>query len=407
MDREIVVKVEAPHAGQVDIVESSARFRVVCCGRRFGKTTLGINWLIEGAQKGEACGWFAPNYPALVEVWDAVVYGLGGLIRSANKAEHRMTVAGGGILRFWSLDRPDTIRGVKYHRAVVDEASFAPELEKAWQSVILPTLMDYRGAALILGTPNGLNYFAELFEKGTSGDPEYASFRKPSFSNPYIPVDAIAAYKRDTAERVFRQEIMAEFVEDAGGVFHNVNACVDSGRDKNEKKRPGVSYFMGVDLAATIDFTVLTVVGNDGRQVFFRRYNRVDWEKNEGLIVRAAKEYNASVIMDATGVGEPVVERVRKTLYSENIRVKGVKLTNSNKYEMCTRLNLAFERGEIRLMDIPVQTIELLSYEYQSTPGGQFKRVAAPPGKHDDSVVALLLAVHGMASRRPIKVLTA
>lgn len=407
MNREIVVRMDAPHSGQVDIVESSARFRVVCCGRRFGKTTLGINWLIEGARLGESCGWFAPNYPALVEVWDAVTAGLGGLVRSANKAEHRMVIVGGGVLRFWSLDRPDTIRGVRYHRAVVDEASFAPELEKAWQSVILPTLMDFKGKAMILGTPNGLNYFAELFSKGLEGGGDYESFRKPTYSNPYIPVDEIRRYKQDIAERVFKQEVMAEFVEDAGGVFHNVNSCIDSGREKNEKAAPRVSYYMGVDLASTIDFTVITVVGSDGRQVFYRRYNRIDWERNEGLIVNAAKEYRASVVMDATGVGEPVVERVRKSLYSEGVRVRGVKLTNSNKYEMCTRLNLAFEKGEIRLMDIPTQTMELLSYEYQSTPGGQFKRVAAPAGKHDDTVVALLLAVHGMASRRPIKVLSA
>ena len=399
------IELPAPHAGQLPILQDKTRFQILCCGRQFGKTTLGLTSLLLSAQKGEKTAWFAPNYSQLEEVWTEAERLLKPMILTCQRQVHRMELVNGGHIRFWSLDDPDTVRGVFYHRIVVDEASIVRNLSYAWSAVIGPTLFRHEGRAMVLGTPKGLDFFSELYKRGTGGDPDYKSYRLPTYANPYIPRKVIEQYRNDMASRVYRQEVEAEFVADAGGVFYGVDDCVDSKRTKNEEPVAGRRYFMGVDLAQTIDFTVITVVDDTGKQVFFKRYNRVEWERNEDFIAKVAQRYRPRVMMDKTGVGSPVVERVSKTLRECGVRTEGVILTQSNKYEMCMDLNLMLERGAVSLMNIPTQTLELLSYEYQAT-AQTMKRVSAPKGMHDDCVIALLLACRGLRSKRQARVLS-
>ena len=58
-----------PHHGQAQILKTTIRFRVVACGRRFGKTELGKILLTELALRGGRCWWLAPTYATASQVW--------------------------------------------------------------------------------------------------------------------------------------------------------------------------------------------------------------------------------------------------------------------------------------------------------------------------------------------------
>ena len=117
-----------PHAGQAQVIAEAKRFNVLDCGRRFGKTTLGIDRCVTPAVLPFPVGWFSPSYKMMLEVWREVVRILEPVIVRANSADHRIENLAGGVLEFWSLDNPDNSRGRRYKRVIVDEAAITPKL---------------------------------------------------------------------------------------------------------------------------------------------------------------------------------------------------------------------------------------------------------------------------------------
>jgi hypothetical protein len=60
-------------------------------------------------------------------------------------------------------------------------------------------------------------------------------------------------------------------------------------------------------------------------------------------------------------------------------------------------LTLAFERGELKILNDPDLVAELLAYQAERLPSGTL-RYGAPEGVHDDCVMALALAWSGAAA---------
>jgi tRNA(Met) C34 N-acetyltransferase TmcA len=132
-NKRIDLKLAAPHPAQAQIIQEAKRFNVVCCGRRWGKTQLGMDRLIEAALQGRPVAWFSPTNKAMGDVWRAVQTTLDQVILRKNEQERRLELIGGGVVDFWSLDNPDSGRGRKYALVVIDEAAMIPDLQAAWQ----------------------------------------------------------------------------------------------------------------------------------------------------------------------------------------------------------------------------------------------------------------------------------
>jgi phage FluMu gp28-like protein len=360
----------------------------VACGRRFGKSLLGIDRLIQPALNGGRSAWFSPTYPMLTEIWGETKRILQPVTMRVSAQEHRIELLTGGVVDMWSLENADSVRGRKYHRAILDEAAMVGNLEEAWNAAIRPTLTDYRGDAWLLSTPRGMNFFWKAWTWGSGTDqPEWMSWRMPTSANPFIDAEEIEAARKSLPERVFSQEYLAEFLEDAGGVFRKVRAAADEGRTANEAAVPGRFHSMGADLARAMDYTVITVLDDEGRQVYHERFNQISWERQIAAISEAAGRYEAQVWMDCTGVGDPIYEALAK----RGVRVQPFHFTMQSKTQLIDRLAMALENGRLRLMDVPEQTSELLAYQYEMT-ASRNVRMNAPAGLHDDCVIALALA---------------
>src|ERR1700680_4649365 len=190
MSKEIKLQLTALHPAQSLIIQQAKRFNVVCCGRRWGKTVLGMDRLTHPALQGKPVAWFAPNYRLMSDVWRELQDTLSPLIARTNQQEWRLELHGGGVVEMWSLDSPDAGRGRAYAVVVVDECAMVPNLEQAWQQTIRPMLTDHLGDAWFLSTPKGMNYFKALYDRGQ--DPErheWASWQMPSAANPFIDPD--------------------------------------------------------------------------------------------------------------------------------------------------------------------------------------------------------------------------
>src|SRR5438552_12286782 len=111
MSNTIELLLTRPHAAQGKVIEQAKRFNAVCCGRRWGKTVLGMDRLIHPALQGKAVAWFAPNYRLLSEVWRELQTTLRPIVASLNQQGRRIELHGGGTIEMWSLDSPDAGRG--------------------------------------------------------------------------------------------------------------------------------------------------------------------------------------------------------------------------------------------------------------------------------------------------------
>lgn len=303
---EIILKLPKLHPLQRQIKNSPARFKTAACGRRTGKTVLGSDILVSanrGALDGYPVAWFAPSYKYLSEVFDGFRTELSPIIKRCDGSQKTIELITGGKLDFWTLEDLEAGRGRKYAHIVVDEAAFAPNLEAQWQKSIRPTLTDLGGSAAFLSSPNGLNFFKKLFDRGDKSnaayDPDWQSWQAPTSSNPHIDPKEIEAARKELPSIIFRQEYLAEFLDASGALMRSEYL-----RYGNPPAGAKLVTTLGVDLAisqkTSADYTAIVVLQRDVTTgfIYIREVIRFRKQFHEilGEIQRMAKKWNPLVI---------------------------------------------------------------------------------------------------------------
>jgi len=377
------------HSGQAQVMAERKRRNVLCNGRRWGKNIFLQILATETAIRGGFVGWSAPVYKQTLDDYRAMDNILAPVITRKSGSEMRLEIVGGGVVEFWSLDKPDTIRGKKYHRFIVNEAGFVPDLMHIRNNVIMPTLIDYRGDEWYSGTPKGMNGFFNLFNQ--RGD-EWARWQMSSYSNPHIPAAELDGLKELMPERTFAQEIQAQFLEDGGGVFRNVRSAAIGKVQEAEKDH---QYIIGADWGRSNDATVFSVFDvAEKRQVAVDRMTDTDYASQRLRLKALADKYNhAAIIAESNSMGQPNIE----ALQNMDCFVTAFTTTNATKAGIIQALELAFERSDITILDDETQVMELTAYQSEKLPSG-LVRYSSPEGLHDDTVMAMALAWSGIAS---------
>src|SRR5690349_15911835 len=112
MSIEIELKLPEPHEGQRTVIQQAKRFNVACCGRRWRKSTLGMDRLIRLALEGFPTALFCPSYKIAGDSWRSLKETMRLAIRESSEQDRRFVLCGGGSLEVWSLaDSPDSGRG--------------------------------------------------------------------------------------------------------------------------------------------------------------------------------------------------------------------------------------------------------------------------------------------------------
>lgn len=373
----VTVDIPKLHAGQDRVAREASRFNVLECGRRFGKTTLGENLIIDTVLRGYPGGWFAPTYKTMLEQWKNLSRILKPVVTGSNKIEQQMAFVTGGILDFWSLDNVDSGRGRKYKRVIIDEASIIRDLEQAWNATIRPTLTDYRGDAWFLGTPKGRNFFHRLFSRGEHGKLNWKSWRLPTVANPFMDPSEVEEARQELPQHVFEQEYLGIPADDGGNPFglQAIAACVVLMSD-------GEPVVFGVDLAKSQDWTVVCGLDAQGRVCLLERWQG-QWGETRRRILSLVNGW--PTLIDSTGVGDPIVEDLQRA----RSNIEGFKFTSQSKQQLMEGLAGSIQQGTIGFPDGWLR-VELENFEYEYTRTGV--RYTAPSGLHDDGVCALALA---------------
>jgi hypothetical protein len=379
------------HPGQEKVLNHRARFKVLACGRRWGKSELGKTEILKAAHlEHKRCWWIAPTYQMASQIWrdlKKAVKHLKGVAISA--AERRIDLPKGGMIAIRSAHKPDKLRGEGLDFAVIDEAAFIAR--QAWSEVIRPMLATTRGGALFLSTPHGRNWFWDIFRIGLDPEEsEWQSFHFKSADAGLIDPEELASIQRNTAEVIWQTEYEAKFSDDSGQVFRRVTEA--SAPAPCDQPQPGHAYVAGVDWGRSRDYTAIAILdAATQKMVALERFNQVGWELQRDRLAALAQKWRPQVIWaEANSIGEPNIE----ALVRQGLPIRGFYTSAKSKAPLIEALALAIERNDITLLDDPVLLGELADYSFERLPGGGY-RYGAPPGAHDDTVIAAALAWHG------------
>lgn len=402
------IRLPYPHTGQRIVRTDAKRFNWLSAGRRWRKTTMGVSIAVEGAILGKHVLWGAPTYDQVRIAWGESVRAAGTV---ANFTQMRMTAEfpSGGRIIYRSLDDPDNARGHTADEAIFDEV--ADIKAAAYYEVVRPMLIDTKGGFWGIGTPKGRNWFWREYmtakdrvdtmswQVPTLGVEavDGVLIRKPHIlENPDISFEEIEQIYKTTPERVFMQEILAEFIESDGAVFRGVTEI--TGAPILSKGVPGNQYVMGADWGKMNDFTVLTVIDlMTTKVVHIDRFNEIDYVFQRGRLKNLWEAFNrCAVVAEENSMGMPVIEELRR----EGIGVQAFKTTNASKANIIESLSLAIERKELQIPSDELLIGELLAFEGVRLASGMMK-YGAPEGMHDDMVMSLALAYWGATGGSP------
>ena len=389
-----------PHPAQEQILRDKHKFITVVAGRKFGKTKMVAFYVI----------WYALTHPEHRILITAPSYQQSRIIyRECGRLLRRSILSclvesdlktpfpqiqfkNGAEIQFRSTQNPDLLRGEEAHLIIMDEAAYIKD--EVVTEVLEPMLLVTNGGWIKISTPAGHNHFYDTYLKGQSEEfPEYSSYRFPSTANPYVSQEFLELKKKELGEHsiAFRTEYLAEFVEDQNAVFRwqDIQKNITNIELIDRATHISRQYVIGCDLAKYQDYTVIVVLDvteKPYKLVHFERFNRRPYAEVIMRLKDLYKRFNhPKVMIDSTGVGDPVLEDL------QDIGAEGYVFTSKSKVQLIQRLQAALENGDIHYPYIEELIKELQFFEYQLTRTGV--KMEARSGFHDDCVIALALAV--------------
>jgi hypothetical protein len=260
--REVHIDLQEPHADQIKAYSLRSRFFAIRCGRRWGKTALDINMAVDEVLDGHYVGWFAPEYKFIAEAYRELASVLDPIKKTASRDGVFQAITGGRI-DFWSLENEIAGRSRKYHLVIIDEGAFTKAtMLDIWRKNIRPTLLDYKGSAIVSSNTNGIDADNFLWQICNQPEHGFTEYHAPTHNNPYLPADELEKLQAENHPLVYQQEYLAEFVDWSGVAFFALTSLTEDG--KSVEAPPVIDAVF-----ATIDSATKTGKDNDGTAVIY------------------------------------------------------------------------------------------------------------------------------------------
>ena len=381
------------HPSQSVIAKDTHRFRVVNCGRRFGKTSLAVLEMVAKAIYGnnrQIC-YIAPTYQQARDIaWQELKKVAQPAINKINESRLEITLntTKGGtssiLLRGW--ESIETLRGQRFDFIVVDEIASMRNWLVNWQEVIRPTLTDTQGEALFISTPKGFNHFYDLFNLQDK-DVDYKSFHLTSHENPHLPIEELNKAKQELTEDRFAQEYLADFRKTEGLVYKEFD------RERHiydgEVTAKLAEYIAGIDFGYTNPCAVMHIK---------KDYDNNYWVTEEWYRTGRTEAQIAEYVQTCMFNGvypDPENPSAIQVLSDRGIEVREVVKGKDSISTGINKVRNLFKRNKLRIHRSCVNLIsELETYSYPDKKADQ-NPPENPIKEHDHALDALRYAIMG------------
>jgi hypothetical protein len=357
-------------------------------GRQFGKTCLAENmaifWSINNPNT--TIFWVSPTDSQAQKVYKEIVNAIigSGCIKSKKmpKGDTEIVFHNGSKILFRSAMSEDSLRGQSVDYMILDEAAFIKK--DVFDTILLPMLSVRGKKCFICTTPKGKNWIYEYYLKAND-ILNWKSFRFSTYDSPYANADIINMFKETLPDKLFRQEIEAEFV-DSSSIFNNIGdiMCLN----KTISPIPGETYYAGVDIGLINDASVLSILNSDGDVVNYFRWTDIESPDLINEILKLNNIWKFNVIgIESNNQGLTIFQELKR-------KIKNIIDINTNqktKPEMINRLVHLFNMREIKMIKDDYLKIEFESFIFKQMNNGAIKFMA-DYGFHDDCVMSVAVA---------------
>lgn len=318
------------------------------------------------------------------------------LITKKNDSECIAYLKNGSIYQIKGANEPDRLRGPNPYGVVLDE--FDTMKFETWSEIVEPILRINNGWAWFVGTYKGKLKLYEFQQRGLdhSNFKEWKSWELRADRSGIVTKEQLEEARLSMPQTLFNQELLCIPMESEGSVFRNVRAIANA---IPQSPNPAHIYVMGVDLAKVQDFTVITVYDRaNNSQVYQDRFQTLEWPFQKKRIQAIAKHYNnALIIMDATGIGDPIVD----DLLRAGLAIEPIKITNEIKKELIEKLSIWIEQKKMSFIPFKETLLEFDNFSYEVQRNGRVF-YQARQGFHDDIVISHALSVYGLQPVIPL-----
>lgn len=377
-------------------LDNGIKRAVIVWHRRSGKDKVCFNYTVRRAI--EKVGTYFYLLPTRVQakqvIWDNIDNdGFKMLdhipseaIKGINGTELKIELINGSIIQLIPANEFSE-RGVGTNPIGVVFSEYSLTDQKAW-NYLRPILLANGGWVIFNFTPRGMNHAHNILQIAKQNPNEWFSEVLSIDDTKILSHEQIESERREgMPEDLIQQEYYCKFIEGGANFFKRVDENV--WRD-DWKPKELATYQIGVDLAKFHDYTVITQFDlSSFRALKQDRFNQMDYNLQKARIENAyLKSNNGRVIIDSTGVGEPVYD----DLYARKINVEPFRFNQKSRMDLLRNLQILLEQDRIKIPDDPILIAELKSMQYTLSTAGNLT-VQVPDGLHDDCIMSLALAV--------------
>lgn len=388
----MILELIKPHDLQKPIIEACLDdkyfFVVSVLGRQFGKTTLAENLAIYWAinNRDRIIYWVSPTDSQAQKVYKEIVHAIveSGVIKSKKqpKGDTEIVFKNNSKILFRSAASEDSLRGQSVDYMILDEAAF---IKRDTVEMILLPMLNVRGKkCLFITTPKGKNYIHEYFLKGQT-EPSWKSLRYSTLQSPLANKELIDMFRKTLPEKLFKQEIEAEFV-DSSSVFNNLEEllCLETSSSPATDTR----YFAGIDIGFVNDASVLTILDDYGNLVKYYRWTDLESPELIQEILRLNNIWKFdAVAIEINNQGLTIHQELKRKMSN----LHEFNTNSKTKPEIINRLIHLFNMKEMKLIKDEYLRIELESFIFKQNEIGTIKFMSEY-GFHDDVVMSLAIA---------------
>ncbi|PXV58798.1 terminase family protein [Dysgonomonas alginatilytica] len=419
-----VVQLYHPHQGQQEIhkyicnpnQKEVSKTIFLCCSRRWGKSYFALNQALYDALNvpNNKIGFLTPTYKLASELFNLLYAALGDSFpyylskaKGANSSSLKFRFNNGSSIEFHSfISQPENLRGLTFTELYIDE--FCLMDKDVYDAIVRPiTLTCTR--VVMMSTPRGKSHFShKIYLWGLKSEyKNYKSFHFDIYSNPLIPKSEVELIKESIPELIFRQEILAEWIEDdLTALFKNVDEVT-----VNIDNLPVKRMYAGFDVGL-VDSSVLSISDEDNNVKYIYRFNNTThqdqtYELIVEQVIQKLKYHNVvSCIVELNGVGKPVFDMLKSSAQRNGCRTQLIdwfqKNKNKNKNNIIEHLIILFQNKQIKISNdiecLDQLRLELKNFGMEFNPKTRTIRYCAKRG-HDDIIMSLAMCMEAVKQK--------
>lgn len=224
-----------------------------------------------------------------------------------------------------------------------------------------------------------------------------------AMENPLISRKRLVEIRREDPE-AFPRESLAMFIKSISGWLNKdkIAKAIDQGvytreaiNTRNANGRVIPNYSATMDPAFRKDSFAFTITHHDDKKGIVQDYIQY-WEPLPGIPLKPGDVLDdIKIVLDEFGLNvvysdQHQLESLQQLAMDRGFTINGYDFTGTSKAKITGSFKVIIDQERIRLLDHELQTDQLESLQRQVLQSGNV-RIAAPPRKHDDLAMALIL----------------